>query len=589
MTSSIKNLPELGSPAKPGASSQSAENKSAESTRSNPVCLEVNVTLRSLPTEAGALTQPIREEIKTVIVFDNGAVLRSSSNLPAGLTLILSNPNARDVVCRVVTGHSMPSVKGYVEVEFIEPVKDFWGIHQEGGPVTGRISPAAMAEAQQASAPAPPVSVRSSSPVEAATKPVANVPSRSVATPESASAPTNVPPPVVKHDPKPEPATPASQARSKVTPDYDHSEASSTSVGNWTPAPPGPPPAEKPLFRAPSEASATPSSTQVAATPPPPARDFMSKGLMAYEQPSAAPSTSMARTPLIVGAAALVFAGVCGVWFYMHQSAAPASVAKAAAVNQPAASPAAATNSTPPPAQAPQQESAPVARESQSQPAAQPVAVEPIQPAAAVKPIPSAAAPVATEDTQSDARNARHEEKPAPAAKQPNVSTPPRRPVISNLKMSSPSAPSKNVGDLGDGAAPITEIASADVPAGSPPAGLLTSAGRTSGQPAPPPSALAPTTAPAAPAKTVTDPKLLSSTRPAYPATAKQSNIEGSVTVVAYIDPNGKVFSARALSGPVMLRAAAEDAVKQWKYSPGLEDGKPASSHVVVKVEFRLH
>jgi protein TonB len=89
--------------------------------------------------------------------------------------------------------------------------------------------------------------------------------------------------------------------------------------------------------------------------------------------------------------------------------------------------------------------------------------------------------------------------------------------------------------------------------------------------------------------KTVTDPKLISSTRPVYPMTARQSNIEGSVTVVIYIDPAGKVFSARALSGPVMLRAAAEEAVKQWKYSPSLEDGKPVQSHVVVKVDFKIN
>ena len=37
-------------------------------------------------------TQPIREEGKTVIVFDNGAVLRSTQNLPVGQTVILSNP-----------------------------------------------------------------------------------------------------------------------------------------------------------------------------------------------------------------------------------------------------------------------------------------------------------------------------------------------------------------------------------------------------------------------------------------------------------------------------------------------------------------
>ena len=80
------------------------------------------------------MTQPIREEGRTVIVFDNGAVLRSTNNMPVGLTVILSNPNGRDVVCRVVGGRNLPSVKGYVEVEFMEPVNDFWNIHQEGNP-----------------------------------------------------------------------------------------------------------------------------------------------------------------------------------------------------------------------------------------------------------------------------------------------------------------------------------------------------------------------------------------------------------------------------------------------------------------------
>ena len=85
------------------------------------------------------------------------------------------------------------------------------------------------------------------------------------------------------------------------------------------------------------------------------------------------------------------------------------------------------------------------------------------------------------------------------------------------------------------------------------------------------------------------DPKLISSARLVYPAAARQSNIQGTVTVSANIDENGKVVSAKALSGPILLRQAAVDSVKQWKYSPGLVDGKPAPSQVTVNVEFRLN
>jgi len=114
MTLTIKDPRDLNSPGKPGAPSHNSENKAGQSPRSNPVCLEVAITIRSLPTEAGALTQPIREEGRTVIVFDNGAVLRSTNNLPIGQTVILSNHNGRDVVCRVVGGRNLPSIKGYV-------------------------------------------------------------------------------------------------------------------------------------------------------------------------------------------------------------------------------------------------------------------------------------------------------------------------------------------------------------------------------------------------------------------------------------------------------------------------------------------
>src|SRR4029077_977860 len=119
-------------------------------------CLEVAVTIRSLPTEAGALTQPIREEGRTVIVFDNGAVLRSTNNLPIGQTVILSNPNGRDVVCRVVGGRNLPSVKGYVEVEFMEPVNDFWNIHQDGNPAASAAPSAASSAPREVPAPPPP-------------------------------------------------------------------------------------------------------------------------------------------------------------------------------------------------------------------------------------------------------------------------------------------------------------------------------------------------------------------------------------------------------------------------------------------------
>jgi protein TonB len=85
------------------------------------------------------------------------------------------------------------------------------------------------------------------------------------------------------------------------------------------------------------------------------------------------------------------------------------------------------------------------------------------------------------------------------------------------------------------------------------------------------------------------DPQLISSTRLVYPAGARQAGVQGIVAVSANIDENGKVVSAKATTGPMLLREAAAESVRQWKYSPGLSDGKPVAAHVTVNVEFKLN
>src|SRR6266576_92188 len=137
MTLAIEVSSPLNGLTKLGPAGESAESNSEQNTRSNPVCLEIAVTIRSLPGEKGEASagpaQPTREEARTVIVFDNGAVLRLASHFPAGQTVILSNHEGRDGVCRVVSTRDVPTVKGYIEVEFLEPIADFWGIHKPEG------------------------------------------------------------------------------------------------------------------------------------------------------------------------------------------------------------------------------------------------------------------------------------------------------------------------------------------------------------------------------------------------------------------------------------------------------------------------
>lgn len=86
----------------------------------------------------------------------------------------------------------------------------------------------------------------------------------------------------------------------------------------------------------------------------------------------------------------------------------------------------------------------------------------------------------------------------------------------------------------------------------------------------------------------VSAPKLIHRVQPIYPALAATNRVEGDVEVEALIDQTGKVTSTKAISGPVLLRRAAMDAVRQWRYSPALLDGKPISTQYKVTVSFRI-
>jgi len=55
---------------------------------------------------------------------------------------------------------------------------------------------------------------------------------------------------------------------------------------------------------------------------------------------------------------------------------------------------------------------------------------------------------------------------------------------------------------------------------------------------------------------------------PAYPPLAKAARISGSVVVEVTLDEEGGVISARAISGHPLLKDAAVDAARGWKFTP---------------------
>jgi TonB family protein len=64
--------------------------------------------------------------------------------------------------------------------------------------------------------------------------------------------------------------------------------------------------------------------------------------------------------------------------------------------------------------------------------------------------------------------------------------------------------------------------------------------------------------------------------------------VEGDVTLDALIDESGRVSRVKTISGPELLRQAAEVAVRQWKYKPATLDGNAVPMHLTVTVKFRM-
>ena len=77
---------------------------------------------------------------------------------------------------------------------------------------------------------------------------------------------------------------------------------------------------------------------------------------------------------------------------------------------------------------------------------------------------------------------------------------------------------------------------------------------------------------------------------PEYPAAAARTQEEGTVLVRVDVDANGvptNVDVARR-SGSRDLDRAAVTAVRQWRFSPAIKDGKKVAAVVEVPVEFKL-
>jgi TonB family protein len=87
---------------------------------------------------------------------------------------------------------------------------------------------------------------------------------------------------------------------------------------------------------------------------------------------------------------------------------------------------------------------------------------------------------------------------------------------------------------------------------------------------------------------TLVPPKLLRSERAIASLDDLRDFETGSVVIDAIIDTAGNVNSMSVLSGPPSLRGPALEALKNYKYQPAMQNGRPVAAHITVKIQFRF-
>lgn len=85
-----------------------------------------------------------------------------------------------------------------------------------------------------------------------------------------------------------------------------------------------------------------------------------------------------------------------------------------------------------------------------------------------------------------------------------------------------------------------------------------------------------------------TPPSKTAHVSPIYSDEALRARVQGVVIVEVRIEADGKILHARILRSIPMLDQAALDAVRQWEFTPTLQDGSPVPVLMTMTVQFSL-
>lgn len=607
--------PRVGAPTKSASGHQ----------RADAVSLEIPVKVhgsRVTQVMRGATpqTEPFEEQTSTMIVFPQGGVVRMATPVSAGQMLVLTNLKSRqDAICRVVKVRTFANMPGYVEVEFTHPQRGYWGVHfPTDGPRTKIVLPAPPvappAETKNdvtqdiSWAPAPTLSTPVTKPPEPRVIPQEVVPA-AVPAPVPAYVPPSAPvtpPPAVHVGPsKPESpfiaigtredvqlaATATSETKAaplveSEKPIRSHESPRLATTIGFAPAPlaiSSPPPPMPDLRR--DEPRARANASAVAGTlevedvheaPPVFVATHTASSRPAFGTLSEVPALSdaISASSELFGArhesvaavapsrdakprsnwiliAALVIGGVLvgaggGIFYFQHRyaHASEASATTAAPV---------ATN----PAQPGSSKGA--------QPGSAPTLPAPMNPA-------TQASVVVRGNSDTSAKPNAPAKQPAPGVTSGMMAAALNAHPVSSQRTGADQANSAPTLDMsavsGNEGAALPGIPSSHNV--GPPALGLDSNGpvRVGGE--------------------VKQPHQISSAMPAYPPVARAAKVEGDVVIRTTIDERGRVSHMDVVSGPMALRQAAQDALRQWRYQPSLLNGQPISVQMEVTIRFRL-
>jgi TonB family protein len=73
-----------------------------------------------------------------------------------------------------------------------------------------------------------------------------------------------------------------------------------------------------------------------------------------------------------------------------------------------------------------------------------------------------------------------------------------------------------------------------------------------------------------------------------YPLLAQHMNVQGSVVLQAVIGADGIIQNLHVVSGPAILSAAAQQAVREWHFKPVVQNGQAVETSAKITVNFTI-